>query len=224
MNGNEEGIAMNRTLRLSMFVAAAMLVLAAPARAEVTVSVTINGSLDEIIPILELLRDMGIGQETLGEPGDPLRLDIHSVSTVGVAPESPFEEVSPAPVHLEPAGVPEPATALTAIQFAPSPAEAGQDVLVTVNVLDPEKRVDTLVAEMPTVVAEDFDLYDNGTHGDVTPNDSLWSATLAVPKDLRPGEYGATIQAYDPHGNPVQTAAEGAESPLSIQGNLVVTR
>ena len=32
------------------------------------------------------------------------------------------------------------------------------------------------------------------------------------------------MQAYDPDGNPVVTAAVGAESPLSIQGNLVVTR
>ena len=218
---------MKRSIRIATILLAAALGLAGAARADVTVSITINGSLDEIIPILELLRDMGIGTETLGDPGDPLRLNMHSVSTIEAAPgapESAFEAVAPAPVVLQPSEpAPQPATALSDMQFTPMPAAPGSEVLLTVAVTDADKHVDTLVAQIPRVADENFDLYDNGTHGDQTATDNIWSATVTVPQATNPGEYTATVTAYDPHGDPVK-ADETNDAPLTIQGSLVVAR
>lgn len=199
--------------------------ITAAAHAEVQISVTITGNLDEIIPILELLRDMGIGTDTLGDPGDSLRLNMHSVSTIEpgmTAAEPGFEAVSPAPVDLQPAEIAlDPTPALSNLQFTPTPAPPDSKVLVTVVVNDPQKNVDTLVVQIPSVLEESFDLYDNGTHGDEIENDHIWSATLDVPANVTLGEHQATITAYNPHGDPVQGAED---TPLTIQGSLVIGR
>lgn len=200
---------------------AVVIVMAAGAIAAsgVEVSVTITGDLDEIIPILELLRDMGIGTDTLGDTGEPLRLNMHSVSGIG-GDEAAFQAVPPAPVDLEqPVPGPAPVTALSDVEFSPSPVAPGNEVLVTVAVADPEKQVDTLVAHVAKIAEDSFDLYDNGTHGDLVAADGIWSASITIPEGTTPGEYGTSVSAYNPHGEPVLHD----DAAVTVTGNLVVS-
>jgi hypothetical protein len=210
---------------------AAVLVGGGWARADVTVSINISGSLDEIIPILELLRDLGIGGEAFGKPGEPLRLNIHSVSTfdpLDAPAAGGFEAVAPPPVELTvdtEEALPAAPLAVGAVEFAPSPVRGGQDVLMTVHLRDDEQRVDTLVATVAGLIEGSFDLYDNGSHGDAQANDQVWTAGFRVPEGTRPDDYPVTITAFDPHGAPVQMPGDTDDpQPLIVETTLTIAR
>lgn len=175
------------------------LVLAGTAQAELSVTLTINGDVDEIMAVLEQIKSMGPGFATR-DGDDPLRMRMHSVAELPDETEAPPEDV-PAP---------DPGLSLSVPMATPAAAPAGESVLLSVVVVDEKRLVDTLSA---TVVGTDmaFDLFDNGTRGDATPADGVWSVLVPVPPETPVGVYDVTFIAYDGAGIPITVGTETGE-------------
>lgn len=196
-----------RMICLSVCVFAAFGIPAASA--QVTVSVTLSGSVEEMLPILQHLRDMGFGDAAdiqVSGGDDAIRMSVHSVMT-GEGEDGASEAPEPAPL-------PEGLTLYDA-QFEPVSAEPGQTVLLTVAVNDPEKRVDTVAATFRDLEDATLDLFDNGTQGDRTVGDGFWSRRVPVFPKMQAGQHVLEIMAYDVNGqlitnddgSPIQTDA-----------------
>lgn len=174
----------------------------APARAEVTVSITISGTVEELVPILQKLQELGLGGATAA--GDPLKLNVHSVMT--------GDETAPA------------ATAPPAIESAavePASAKAGEAVLVTAKIVDAGHAIDTVAA---TIGETKVDLFDNGMEGDATAGDGIWSRKVTLSPALAAGEVAVAVNAYNANGEPVLiTGADGQSAPLTAQAKVTVT-
>jgi hypothetical protein len=175
------------------------LAVCSPVCAEFSVTLTINGDLDEILAIVQQLKRMGLGEGIQFEADDPLKLRVHSVhENAESAVEAPVDPEPPVPEPVEAA----PVLALDNAAVYPASVPPGAGVLVTVEVTDKEHLIDTLAATLgsggPTV-----DLYDNGTGGDVTAGDGIWSASLLIPAETAPGEMDVVITAYDANGSPI---------------------
>ena len=172
---------------------------AGAAHAEINVTVSISGTLDEILPILRHLQDLGIG--VAGK--DAMKLQVHSVmSGTEAAPGAP------APLGFQAAAV------------APVSAKAGETVLITAKVGDPDHVVDTVAA---TVGGETVDLYDNGTNGDVTALDGTWSRSVALPATIPSGDAVIVLTAYDVSGDAVHvTAPDGTKAPVTAKATVTV--
>jgi hypothetical protein len=166
--------------------------------AGISVSLTINGDLDEILAIVQQLKRMGLGEGIQFDAEDPLKLRVHSVHEGAEAPaETPLEPAAP----QEPAEI-APVLALRNAAVSPASVPAGAGVQVSVEVVDKEHLIDTLAATLgeggPSV-----DLYDNATGGDVTAGDGNWSANLLVPAEIPEGAIEILITAYDASGSPL---------------------
>ena len=204
------------------------------AYAELSVSVTISGPLDELLPLLQHIKDMGIGHGG-GENGIKLEMNSVAAPVNGPVP-APVPNTEPSPSVPAPNGTPSsPAPAPAAPQPPPKPvlgfsdtlatpaiAKAGTTVLVSVRLSDPDHQVDTVAATVvgtPGVV----DLYDNGTHGDVTAADGIWSAAVTLDAQVKPGDYLITITAYNRNGLAVMVPGpDKQEIPLSGQAKMTV--
>lgn len=178
------------------------------AGAEVTVTVTITGTIDDILPILHQLQQMGVG--TGGAAGeDPLKLRVHSVMT-----------------HQEAAGAPPAATVVplqprfVSVQAIPAAAKPGEAILVTVGVDDPERRINTVAASLGDLT---IDLFDNGANGDAVAGDGIWSNTITVPAGLGVGEKPLVVKAFNADGGPVVVKAPtGEDLPLTMENTVTV--
>ncbi len=191
----------------------AIAALTGRAYADVEVSLTISGSTSEILAILQQLKNMGYGGTE-----DPLKLRVHSLHNVqdesmvkegalstpegGAVADSQTEGQAEGQVEAPPE--PKPVIALNNPVVTPATAAPGQNMLVTVEVIDLKNAIDTLSvsfgAGKPPV-----DLHDNGTNGDTAPGDGLWSALLPIPADAAQGPHELTIAAFDANGAPIMT-------------------
>lgn len=183
----------------------------AAAQGQVTVTVTLSGSVEEMLPILQHLRDMGFGDaaEIEVSGGDEaIRMSVHSVMESG-------EETSEGAVE-EAKG-----PALFNGRFAPATAKGGDVVLLTVEVNDPDNVVDTVSARFRDIPDATLDLFDNGTQGDRTVGDAVWSRRVPVFPQLQTGEHVLEIFAYDVNGQPV---AEDEGSPIQAEATFTVTK
>lgn len=169
------------------------------AAGEVQVTLTISGDLDEILAVVQHLKQMGLGTGDW-EPNDPLKLRIHSVQAMPGAEPAP-EAAAPAETAPEPMPAPEPALALREASAVPPNPSPGAPVLVSVRVVDEEGRIDTLAATLAKTNVT-VDLKDDGSHGDAAAGDGVWSATLPTPADAA-GPYEIQIIAYDANGHPL---------------------
>ena len=184
----------------------AALVCIPPVPAEVTVSITISGSIDELIPILQKLKELGIsdgGEAT----GDPLNINLHSVSEV--------EPAGPPPEPIKPP------MALAKLTIDPGDVAPGGKITISAGVTDPDDKIDTVVATLHTQTSFNYDLYDNGEKGDTTPGDGIWSFQIDVPAGAALGEYRVSVLAYDRNGDPIN-GASGA--PLTAETTFRVVR
>ena len=173
------------------------------ARAEVTVSITISGTVEELVPILQKLQELGLGGATAA--GDPLKLNVHSVMT---GDESTQAAAAALPV-IESATV------------EPASAKAGEAVLVTAKIVDAGHAIDTVAA---TIGETKVDLFDNGMEGDATAGDGIWSRKVTLSPALAAGEVAVAINAYNANGEPVLiTGADGQSAPLTAQAKVTVT-
>jgi hypothetical protein len=200
---------MNRFTRtITLTVALLALCFVPAARAEVIISITISGSIEELLPILRQLQNMGVGTGDSAE--DPLKLNVHSIMS---GDDVALPGMEPAPAPVEP--VPEPEPAKLGFQGAsatPGSAKAGENVLFTAQVSDPGHVVDTVGLTVGDIT---FDLFDNGANGDEQAMDGVWSRLYALPATLPAGEHVATITAYDVNGETVVSTEEGKE-PVAV--------
>jgi len=196
---------------------AVVLTAALGAAAEVTVSVTLTGPIEEMLPILEQLRQAGYGA---GDE-DALRLEMHS-SAGAEQPEPPAEEpaaAAPEPVPQEP-----PQPGLAAFMAEPDVARAGDKVWLSILVLNGVGVVDTVSATV-NETGRQIELYDNGEHGDPIAGDGQWSAEVVMNPDLPAGRYPLTILAFNANGQPVTVDNEdGGSRELSQTVTLEVVR
>ena len=209
----------------AVFVATCM---TAPAWGEVTVTISITGSIDEILPILQLLRDVGIGVDVPGAKEDAIKLRVHSIA----GPEAQeMEATAPPPVVLpEPPVMPEPDLAMGEPVVIPVPAKAGGTIAVTAKVWDKARKVDTVAAVLTARRPDgaimqriEPDLYDNGSRGDKKARDGLWSREITLPPDAMPGTWAVEVIAFDANGLPVQIESkDGKKTPLMAKGTFAV--
>lgn len=203
---------MNTCLSRTAFLLLVCCVLGiAPVHAEVTVSITISGTIDEIIPVLEQLRGLGVG--TSGATDDPLKLQVHSVMS---SEEEEEEEVKTAPEEM----TPKPRPTISQSTVEPAIAKPGDSVVVKATIGDPDRIIDTVAG---TVASARVDLFDNGTGGDATAGDGIWSGTLTLPGNVETGANTITITAYNANGEQVTLPdAEGNLAPLTAEAALTV--
>lgn len=183
------------------------------ARAELEVSLEISGSVDEIMAVLQQLREAGLGEA--GEEGsEGLRLEVHSTAT---AEEAGLPAEAPAAAPAQP-------IVLSNVGLEPSVVTAGQVLRVTVQVYDEANVVDTVAANMHSDDKEfTFDLFDDGSHGDETAGDGIRSVNVAVPGAATPGDYQLTFYAYDAAGTQLTLPGENGEpAPVSISATVTV--
>ena len=229
---------MNKILQVVVVGLIALGLISGVAYAELSVSVTISGPLEELLPLLQHIKDMGIGHGG-GETG--IKLEMNSVAAPAApAPEAatqaappPAPEASttaaaqPTPPPTAPPPPPKPALGFSEIQVAPSTTKPGNTVLISVRVNDPDHQVDTVSATTDGTVANApgvGDLYDNGTHGDVTAADGIWSAAVILSSQVAPGEYPITIRGYNRNGLSVMVPGPDKQDiPLSAQAKITVT-
>ncbi len=187
------------------------------------VTVSISGTLNDMLPVLQLLRNMGFGFESPEDAEQPLRLEVHSVVSDGdlikdaVAGDIPgvaeraAQDAAPVPDKL---GLYNPAV-------DPASATPGNSMSVSVMLADPERLVDTMSARIVGAEGALADLYNDGTHGDAAANDATWTGTLVLPATLLAGAHHIELVAYDDYGDPV--AGEDGE-PLRVRIPIEITK
>ncbi len=207
---------MNGLTRRTILIMALAAFMAPLALAEVSISITISGSIEELLPILRQLQNMGVGVSDGTE--DPLKLNVHSVMT---GDDMPLPGAEPAQAPVEPQPEPKPmGLGIHETSVAPNPAKTGESVLFTATVGDPNHVVDTVGLTLGDVT---FDLFDNGANGDLTAMDGIWSRSYELPASLPPGDYVAMISAYDVNGEPVILAGEGEEpKPIAAEAPFTI--
>ncbi len=218
--------------RMRWSIAAGILALAgAWAAAEVTVSITVNGELNEVLPLLQFLQAQGEGGMG-GAASQGLQVQVHSVTAApgdaapaagSAAPQGAVMLQPGQPVPIPPP--PPPTLGIVAAAVEPAQAKAGAVVTVTARVSDPKHEIDTLGASAPTLGNLSFDLYDNGSNGDTTPGDGTWSFRAMVPAGSAPGPYTITITAYSAKGVPLTAPGpDGKPQPVSAKAVLTVVQ
>lgn len=186
----------------------AIIILAATAPA-LEVSLTVEGEPEEIQAVLDFIKTLGAGGEV-----DPLKINVHSIATTGET-EAPAAEI---PV-LE-----DPPLSLERPEVLPAKGAPGAPFIVTVNVRDKYDEVDTLSVRLAGTSIS-TDLYDDGTQGDKTPGDGIWTATL-TPLDVTPsGAYTVEITPYDKNGKTLTTLQpDGTVVKLVANTELTIER
>jgi len=188
---------------------------------DMAVSVTISGPIEEIVPLLQHLKELGVGTASSGAAG-PAKVQITSVATVSTETPPPAQPAQPSPPAPPPPPPPKPPLALLNVKAEPGTVKPGGDLLLAVQVSDPDHVVDTVAATIEGV-AGSTELYDNATHGDATAGDGIWSAAVTLSPDLTPGEHAVSAKAFNANGSPVTTKAENQpEAPLSAQTKITV--
>lgn len=174
------------------------------ASGDVTVSVTISGSLDEMLPILEHLREVGFGVHRAGN--EALRLEIHSDAS---APDSPAAELSEQP---EPR--------MTAFMAEPGAVRPGGRAWLSILVLNGAGIVDTVSATF-IETGQQIELYDNGENGDPVAGDGQWSANTVIDPELAPGRHALRIVAFNANGQPVLVKCEDGQ-PVELAADVTL--
>ncbi|GMW01892.1 MAG: hypothetical protein AMXMBFR84_30280 [Candidatus Hydrogenedentota bacterium] len=183
------------------------------ANGEITVSVTLTGSLEEIQLILEQMKALGA---ISGQYGEPMKMNLHSVMDSNAVQE---DGVAPPPA---------PTLALVDPKVEPQSAKPGEEILVSISIVDTNKVVDTVAVKDSTAAEATFDLYDNGLEGDAVAGDGIWSRKTTVPAGAAAGEYTLGITAFGINGDPLATpdavVAEGETAPpLTAEAKYAVT-
>ena len=212
---------MNSAVSKMLVCAAIALTCAVPCASEdLSVTVNITGSLDELIVVLEKLKELGIGEEQAASVEEPVRVQMHSVAT------NPVPIVAPVVPPVAPIAPPQAVVAISLTQASVVPAQArsGDSVLVSVRVADPRGEVDTVAATLHGVNGFMFDLYDNGTHGDSLRGDGVWSYSLKIPTLAGANTYRIVVTAYDRNGDIIEADdAKGEHAPLTAETTLGIS-
>jgi len=185
----------------------ALLLLASTAPA-LEVSLTVEGEPEEIQAVLDFIKTLKPGNAA---EDDPLKINVNSIAAPG-GTQVGSAEIEEAPLSLE------------RPEVLPAKGAPGAPFIVTVNVRDKYDEVDTLSVRM-SGTSLSTDLYDDGAHGDKTPGDGIWTATL-TPLDVTPsGAYRLDIAAYDKNGQALTTLkTDGTVIKLTATTELTIER
>ena len=199
----------------------ALLSSAVVGHAEVNVSITITGSIDELVPLMQQLKEYGIGAEE-GKDADKVKLEMHSV----VSADEAYSVDAPAPradgAISEAPVKPDPVLELVNANAQPATVTRNDRVTVTIRAYDRDRRIDTIGMKVYGAPVS-ADLYDNGEGYDRTPQDGTWTGWFVVPEDMAPGEHSVRITAFDVNGDRIMvTDANGREMPLTTDVAFVV--
>ena len=199
---------MNPLLRPTLAIALLFLATTVPA---LEISLTVEGNVEEIQAVLEFIKTLNA--ENAAED-DPLKINVHSIAAPGgtEAGKGGSGEIEEPPLSLE------------RPEVLPAKGAPGAPFIVTVNVRDKYDEVDTLSVRM-SGTSLSTDLYDDGTHGDKTPADGLWTATL-TPLDVTPsGAYRLDIVAYAKDGQALTALKpDGTVIKLTAATELTIER
>ncbi|HOE66336.1 MAG TPA: hypothetical protein PLO62_07400 [Candidatus Hydrogenedentes bacterium] len=196
-----------------------VLALGSMAQAEVSVSVTLTGPIDQLLPILQYIKDLAPGAAGSQEG---LRLQLHSVSgesapSAGSAGETAGQEPQAAGQPL--------ALSIHPPRIEPVAVRPGESLKISTRIADPDRQVDTVGVTIPQLDGQTFDLYDNGSNGDAQAGDGIWSYAFTLPPTAAPGQYALNIVAYDKNGTPLLVkAADGRSRLLQAQAPFTVNR
>ncbi len=169
------------------------------AHATIKVSITLEGDVDTLIQVLQYIKSQGLDPQ---EMENPLKFEVHSISDVeALSPEEVIQED-------EPLAIPEPITpplVLHEVQIDSSMLTPGDTTRMSVAVEDPRMQMDTMTARLE--IGDEtrllYDLLDDGTRGDETAGDGVWSTILTIPAGIGEGDYELVITPYDAYGAPV---------------------
>ncbi|MBI5094435.1 MAG: hypothetical protein HZB26_18610 [Candidatus Hydrogenedentes bacterium] len=202
--------------------------------ADVTVSITLSGNLDDMLPVIQHLKDMGIGAgKGPAAAGEAIKMEVHSVAPAlpvpGVpTPPPPAPGVPGAPAVVPPAAPappPKPALTLGAPLVNPASPKAGVKAVITAPVIDPDHKIDSVAVLIPELNKMSVDLFDNGTHGDTTPHDGTWTAEVTLPADVAAGDYTMRAVAFNANGEAILAPGkDGTVGQLSAQTKISVTK
>lgn len=203
-----------RIARTGVLLAGIGVLAAVPCRAELELSLTIKGTASEIAGVLELLKAAGMA----GGGGLKVQMDSTFARPEATAPATPE-----APAPLAPATPPPPPTpSLSNPITAPAVVAPGKAALISVDVVDPGRKIDTIAVVLGDKVVSG-DLQDNGMNGDVGAGDGRWTTLLTIPASVADGNYPVTFQAFDAQGKPVTTpGADGKPAPVTLLAGLSV--
>lgn len=195
-------------LRPTLSIVLLLLATTAPA---LEVSLTVEGEPEEIQAVLDFIKSMETGGD---DEDDPLKINVHSIAATGEAeaPKAETQVLDDPPLSLE------------RPEVFPAKGAPGAPFIVTVNVRDKYDEVDTLSVRL-TGTSISTDLYDDGTQGDKTPGDGIWTATL-TPLDVTPsGTYNVEITPYDKNGKTLTTLQpDGTVVKLVANTELTIER
>lgn len=195
---------MLRTL-LSPFTILAVLAFAPFAPADLEVSLTVTGDIDDIRALLGFIEERNRG----GGDGDPMKINVHSVAG-GESGATATPEVPPVKLHPP--------------QWSAEKLTPGQPALVSVAVRDEREEVDTIALH---VVGTNLktDLYDDGSHGDVKANDGVWSVSLTPLEATPAGTYDVIVTGFDGRGRALQSKGpDGERAPLEVRTEVLIER
>jgi hypothetical protein len=217
------GIPARNTGRTAFICAMAAVIFLATgfASGEMTVSVTIAGPIDEILPLLQHLRNLGVGMGSSSGQSPALKVEMSSETAAapGGAPAPAPAEPAPPPPPPPP---PKPPLALLNPVVDPPAAGPRGPFTVSVNVSDPDHVVDTVACSIAGIEGAS-DLYDNGTHGDKTANDGVWSCQIVPLAPLGKGDHAVVLKAFNTNGAPVTAPGpDGTPQPLTAQANVTI--
>ena len=170
-----------KTCPILLRIVIALFLIAPGAGGEVNMALTISGYADELLAIIQHLRELGYGTGEF-DGNDPLKLRMNSVESEGA-------EV--------PAPAPTPALVLGNPMISPATAAPGERLYLTVEALDDLHVIDTIAGRY---MDRAVDLFDNGMHGDAIAGDGIWSAEIFLPAEAIAGDYLVQIIAYDAKG------------------------
>lgn len=212
-----------RNAVLTLAIAMALLVVPGQARAEVTVSITLSGSIEELIPIMQQLKQIvAKGTDAKGEDGPVMKVQMHSITSPSDARFNPRPTYAVPPTAV-PKPAPKPALALMPPTLSPGVVAPGTSITVTTEVYDRDHRIDT----MSLVIADSglsFELYDNGTNNDKKARDGVWTTQIDLPEDIAAGSHIVKIMAYDRNGEALSIKTKGKEKgkPLTSETALLI--
>jgi len=150
---------------------------------ELTLSV--SGTMDEIMKVIDCLRQSGLGVSTSRSDTDPFRVHIYSSN------EPVKEEVKESIT-----------VGFTEIKTEPENPIAGTSMKLSAKITDTLNIVDTVSASVfGTSISSD--LKDDGQNGDEIAGDGIWTGIFNLPPDVM-GNKTFILTAFDEKGKIIQ--------------------
>lgn len=90
------------------------------------------------------------------------------------------------------------------VKIKPDKPHPGDTVWLMVKIQDKHSVVARVEGTITSDQRATFPLFDNGTNGDETAGDGLWTLQVLVPPQLPPGEFELEFSAFREDGLPVE--------------------